>query len=604
MKTMIFCLIFCSLSACGPKREISPEEASALRAEAQNTFLSQMVLRPGGDEKKIGTHGGIWNTAMDSDPTTFNLTRINDLPTTTVMSYLCPYLLEYDIYKKEWSGNLADFRVAVNEKKKITEVHFTLRTGLSWFIPKTGETVPFTADDAVFWIEEIIKDPGLNMAEYSGMFVTMPDGSREEIKAVKTGDSSFKLVFPRIVADPLLASNMQIGPRFLYEAAKKRGGSREVVDFITINTDPLTIPTAGPFYIERYTPGLILVLKRNPHYFLEDAVGQQLPYLEAIRFQFVSNPSTQLLLFQNGELETLSVMPHDLDRILSGRFKGGYEVINGGPAPTAAFITWNRNPDRSALPEKYYSWFSKKEFRQAMSCLLDRGKIIANVYRGLAKPVTHFFNEASPVYEESIVFEYFYNPEKALALLDSIGIRRDSAGIMRDSSGNAIRFDFWITADNPQLTDIANIYADDLKKQGITMTIRVVDFAKMVDSLLYTFDWQSLSIALSGSNLFPSQGSNVWPSGGNLHMWYPNQKTPATEWEAEIDRLYTEASYTADAEKAKALWDRYQSLIWEQVPLVYLVRPYAFLAVRNKWENVTFDALDSFDIRYVFEKKE
>ena len=54
----------------------------------------------------------------------------------------------------------------------------------------------------------------------------------------------------------------------------------------------------------------------------------------------------------------------------------------------------------------------------------------------------------------------------------------------------------------------------------------------------------------------------------------------------------------------RPLWDRYQSLIWEQVPLVYLVRPYAFLAVRNKWENVTFDALDSFDIRYVFEKKE
>lgn len=602
MKFLAFFLIFFSFASCGPKREISSEEAESLRAEAQNAFLSQMVFRPGGDEKKIGNYGGVWNTAMDSDPTTFNLTRINDLPTSTIMSYLCPHLLEYDIHKKEWSGHLADFEVISDEKKNTTEVRFTFKNGVTWFVPKTGETVPFNADDAVFWIEEIIKDPALNMAEYSGMFVTMPDGSRDEIKAVKTGETSFKLLFPRIVADPLLASNLQIGPRFLYEAAKKRGGSRETVDFITINTDVQTIPTAGPFYIDRYTPGLVLILKRNPHYFLEDTAGQRLPYLDSIRFQFVSNPSTRLLLFQNGELETLSVMPQDLDRILSGRFDGAYEVINGGAAPSAAFITWNQNPDRRALSQTHFDLFSKKEFRQAMSCLLDREKIIANVYRGLAKPVTHFFNEASPVFEENIVFDYFYNPEKAIALLSSIGVKKDKFGTMRDSSGKAVQFDFWISADNPQLTDIANLYADELKKQGITMTIRTIDFAKMVDSLLYTFDWQSLSIGLSGSNLFPSQGVNVWQSNGNLHMWNPNQKTPATDWEAEIDRLYTEASHTADTAKAKALWDRYQSLIWEEVPLVYLVRPYSFLAVHNKWENVTFDALDSFDIRYVFEK--
>ena len=604
MKGFFLAVLAAAAVSCGPKKEVSAQEAAALRAEAQNGFLSQMTVRPGGGERKIGRYGGVWNEAMESDPSTFNLTRINDLPTSAVMSYLCPYLLEYDVYEKKWSGHIADFEVRVDEQRQVTEVDFTFKSGLCWFVPKTGETIAFNADDAVFWIEEIIKDPGLNMAEYSGMFVPMPDGSRGEITAEKLTDSSFRLTFPRIVADPLLAANLQIGPRFLYEAAKKEGGSQRVIDFITINTDPLTVPTAGPFYISRYTPGLVLELRRNPHYFLEDSVGQRLPYLDMVRFSFVSNPSTQLLLFKNGELETLSVMPADLDSVLSEQEKGGYEVINGGPAPTAAFITWNQNPNRNALPRKYYNWFSKKEFRQAMSCLLDREKIIRNVYRGLAKPVTHFFHEASPVFEESLVFNYFYNPEKAAALLTSIGMEKDSAGVLRDKEGNAIAFDFWISADNPQLSDIANIYADDLKKQGIAMEIRTVDFAKMVDSLLYSFDWQSLSIALSGSNLFPSQGVNVWPSGGNLHMWYPNQKTPATEWEAEIDRLYTEASYTADAEKAKALWDRYQSLIWEQVPLVYLVRPYAFLAVRNKWENVTFDALDSFDIRYVFEKKE
>lgn len=603
MKILIF-FLFVVLYACGPRREVDANEAAALQADSQNRFLSQMVLRPGGGEKKIGRHGGVWNDVMSGDPSTFNLTRVNDLPTSTVLSFLFPYFLEYDIHQKQWSGHVVDFEVVVDEQLKRTEVFFTFKNQLCWFVPKTGERVPVTADDAVFWIEEIVKDPSLNMAEYSGMFVKMPDGSLGEVSAVKVSESTFKLVYPRIIADPLLSSNMQIGPRFLYEAAKRRGGAQEVIDFITINSDPLSIPTMGPFYISQYTPGLSLELKRNPYYFLQDLVGQQLPYIDTLRFQFVSNPSTQLLLFKNGELETLSVLAQDLDNLLSSRLEGNYEVINGGPSPTAAFITWNQNPNRSALPQKYFDWFSKKEFRQAMSCFLDREKIIDNVYRGLAKPMTHFFNEVSPVFEPSISFQYFYNPQKALELLKSIGIHRDNEGVMRDSKGNALRFSFAISADNPQLLDIANIFADELKKHGIVMDIRVMDFSKIVDSLLYSFDWQSLSIGLSGGNLFPSQGSNVWPSSGNLHMWHPNQKTPATEWEAEIDRLYTEAVYTADPSKAKALWDQYQSIIWEQVPLVYLVRPLSFLAVHNRWENVTFDALDSFDIRYVFLKED
>ena len=117
--------------------------------------------------------------------------------------------------------------------------------------------------------------------------------------------------------------------------------------------------------------------------------------------------------------------------------------------------------------------------------------------------------------------------------------------------------------------------------------MRQLDFQKIVEQLTSTYDWQSLIIAL-GANLWPSQGSNVWPSDGNLHLWYPLQKEPATDWEARIDYLYNEGQYELHHEKAKIIWDEYQSLILEQCPLIYLVRSRAFYAIRNEWDQTNF----------------
>ncbi|QTQ16577.1 hypothetical protein [Treponema parvum] len=79
-----------------------------------------------------------------------------------------------------------------------------------------------------------------------------------------------------------------------------------------------------------------------------------------------------------------------------------------------------------------------------------------------------------------------------------------------------------------------------------------------------------------------SQGSNV-QRRRNLHLWYPLQKEPATDWEARIDYLYNEGQYELRHEKAKIIWDEYQSIILEQCPLIYLVRSRAFYAIRNEW---------------------
>jgi peptide/nickel transport system substrate-binding protein len=111
-------------------------------------------------------------------------------------------------------------------------------------------------------------------------------------------------------------------------------------------------------------------------------------------------------------------------------------------------------------------------------------------------------------------------------------------------------------------------------------------------------------IGLSGSNIFPSQGSNVWPSSGNLHMWYPQQEEPATDWEARIDYLYNEGNYTIDKAKAKIIWDEYQEIILEQCPVISLIRSRGFWALRNRWDfsNVYYDNINGAETSHVFLK--
>ena len=78
------------------------------------------------------------------------------------------------------------------------------------------------------------------------------------------------------------------------------------------------------------------------------------------------------------------------------------------------------------------------------------------------------------------------------------------------------------------------------------------------------------------------------------------QKTPATEWEAEIDRLYEAGTYALEYDKAKAIWDEYQRIILEQCPLIYIVYSNSFLAVNNRWENVFYDTLNGMESDVLF----
>jgi len=630
MKNLIFLIVvFCLCCfSCTKYEERSVEDFEDFSAEGLEELLAKTVSKPWRGEAFLpGRIGGVWRMVMNEDPKSFNiLIAEQDSSTNAVVSRMLDPLLDYDVIKREWVPNAAaSAQVVVDQENATLKVIYTLRDDLYWSYYDSDKKIKVTSDDVIFWYDEISGDPECKSSGYYGQFLTMPDGKEAHIDIEKIDDLRFAFNFPRIIAEPLFSTNMDFGPRHLYEPAKLQGGADGVRNIFSVAVDPKTIPSMGEWFLVEYTPGQRLVYKRNPDYWRKDSNGNSIPYREENIVRIIPEENTQMLLFRNGETESYTLRPEDLDGLINrgaggrerrsygspedldgliNRDDEGYTVFNSDGALSASFWTFNQNPANKRKHQ--YEWFTQKEFRQAMSCLLNRERINAQVYRGLAQPKLAIFPEPNAFFNPSITLQYLYDTERALELLSSIGMNRDKRGIMRDKRNRRVQFNLTIRSESSMSQDTASIIRDELSKIGIKLNIRVIDFQKLVEQLFKTFDWDSTLMGFSGNNVFPTQGSNVWPSSGNLHVWHPNQETPTTEWETRLDYLYNEGQFTIDTDKAQEIWDEFQSILLEQCPMIYLLRSRGFWALNNRWDftNVYYDNRNGPETNFIFLKAE
>lgn len=596
---LIMIVIVSGFFSCGGGEEYSDEEIALMKDSLKQKIIGKTVIRRTDQDKEAGTVGGTYSSSITGEPRTFNFIIGEDDPDSrTIVQLMKDYLLDYDPYKREWIPNCAEYRVEIDEEKDILRIYYTLKEELYWTNYSGKDKVKVTSDDVVFWYDEIEGDKNLQLDGYASQFIKMKDGSVERVTINKVDERTFYFEYPRIVAAPELSSNMTFGPMYIYKKAKETGGTDELFKVHSIDSDVKDIPSMGKWHVAEYTPGVRVLLTRNPDYWKKDKNGTSLPYIEESVLQIVSDINTEYLLFKQGKRDAYAARAEDLEELVENQTD--YTVYNGGLVLGSAFLSFNQNPN--TLDEKYYNWFSKKEFRQAMSCLVNKKRIIRQIYRGLGEPKEHFFAEPNPYFNPKNKNKYTYDPQRAVKLLKSIGIEPNDQGFMVDNAGNPVEFTLEMGTSNNVWVDIGTIISDEAKKVGVTINVKPIDFQKIIDSLTKTYEWQSLIISL-GINYFPTQGSNVWPSDGRLHLWHPLQKEPVTEWEARIDELYNEGSFTRDTKKAAKIWNEYEKILLEQLPVIYLVQPYGFTAVRNRWNNVFYDTLNGLKSSYFYLKE-
>ena len=516
---------------------------------------------------QIGCYGGTLYTATSSDPKTFNLVMAHETSSTEAVGELFEGLTEVDLKTLKPRGALAESWEFKNNGLKWI---FHLRKGVKWFDGKE-----FTADDVVFTYNQIYFNPKIPNST-KDMFLI--DGKLPKVKKIDKYTVEFDL--PEPFAPLLYSLSAPIFPKHVLEEAVKSG---KFMETWTVSTPPEKLIGTGPYKLVKYVPGQYLVYERNRDYWKKDEEGKTLPYVDKKVKFILPDQNTQLLKFKAGELDFYGVRGDDFPELKSGEKKGNYTIYNLGPSLSADFICFNQK--KGAIPDWKWKLFTNRKFRWAISHAVDRKGIILTVYNGLGYPVYSPVTPANKLYYDPDYPKFPYNLEKAKKLLEEIGLKdRNGDGWLETPDGHKVEFNLLTNSNNPSRVQIGAIIKYDLKKLGIDVHFQPLDFNNLVEKLLHTHDFDAVIIGLTGS-IDPNGGRNVWMSSGQLHMWNPNQKKPATEWEAEIDRLFEEGARELDFKKRVETYRKAYRIISYEQPLIYIAAPLVLEAARNRVKN-------------------
>lgn len=510
-----------------------------------------------------------------SGPKSFNPIVAKEVSTTSITGLIFEGLTRTNGETLEVEPNLAK-AWQVDEEGKVWT--FNLRKDVRW-----SDGKQLSAGDVVFTFNQLIYNPAIYSS--AGDIFTI-EGKKFKVEEID--EFTVKFTLPFRFAPFLRSMSQEILPKHILEESVQQGKFNY---HWGLGTEPPQIVGTGPFKLKSYLPGEKIVLEKNPLYWRKDDSGKRLPYLEKIIYLVVANQDVALLKFKQGVLDYFSLRGTDYPILKPDESQGDYTVYNSGPAFGTNFLIFNQNQGidpqgKPYLSPEKLSWFSNLKFRQAVAQAIDKQSIIDIVTNGLGFEQDSSMSPSAGFFYNPDVVKYDYDIEKAKSMLKEIGIYdRDSNGQAEDSRGNLIEFNFFTNADDTQRLKIAAIVRKDLQTLGFKVNFVPLAFNQLVSKLDSTYDWDAVMIGLSGG-IEPHFGSNVWQSSGHLHMWYPRQREPATKWEAEIDNIFNQAVQLLDPDERKALYDRWQQIVAEELPVIYTVLPASIFAVRNKFGNL------------------
>jgi peptide/nickel transport system substrate-binding protein len=555
------------LAGCGGKSDSKPAPAGP----------SSGPTIPATDYKPtIGRYGGNVVLTTIANPKSFNPITAKETSTTAITAYFFEGLTKTSGITNEVEPNLARSWEVADDGLTWT-LH--LRDDVKW-----TDGAPFTADDVVFTYRQLVYNKDIPS---SARDIFTIDG--KEFEVTKVDDYTVTIKTPVKFAPFLRILEQEILPKHVLEESVKKGTFNSEWG---VDAKPATIIGTGPFMLGRYEPSQRVVLKRNPHYWRTDREGNHLPYLDEIIILVVPNIDVSLLKFQEGEADYYGLRGSDYPILKPQEKVKGFTIYRVGPAFGTSWISFNQNPGKNSQTGKPYvdpkklRWFTNLNFRQAVAYALDRQAMIDLVMNGLGYPQDSSMSPSAGFFYNPNVKKYEYDPERSKRILTEAGfVDRNGDGYVEDPEGNKVEFNLFTNAENTVRVKLADIIRKDLEAVGLEVHFTSLEFNNLVDKLGSTFDWDCILLGLTGG-VEPHFGKNVWHSSGQLHEWNPRQKTPATQWEARIDEIFEQGVQELDRNKRKQLYDEWQLIVSEELPLIYTVLPESIFAVRNKFGNL------------------
>ncbi len=485
--------------------------------------------------------GGQLRFCLRAEPKTFDPLKVEDEPSMAIRYLTGGVLVRMNRQTQVLEPELAQ---SWKVSKDGTQITFKLRSGISF-----SDGTPFSAEDVAFTVQRLM-DPNLHS----------PTGD-----AFRSGPGNVetKVVSPTQISITFPAPVAGLDRQF------------DQVAILSAHSPKKEMAVLGPFMVDDYKPGATVLLKRNPNYWKTDAQGQKLPYLDSIQLDIQPNRDVEMLRFKRNEIDLINSLDSEyFDKLAA---TSSQLVHDAGPSLDSEQM-WFNEVARAPLPAYKKNWFRSAAFRRAISQAINRGDLSRVVFRGHAQPAIGPVSPANKFWFNAKLKPETYSPDAALKALQSEGFRLEN-GTLKDKDGNAVVFSIITNSGNKYRERMATMIQEDLQKIGINVNVVTLDFPSLIERMMQTFDYEAILLGLTNVGLDPSEQMNVWLSSSENHQWNPQEKTPETAWEAEIDHLMRAQASSADAKKRKEAFDRVQEIAVEQAPFIYLVNRNALSSV-------------------------
>jgi peptide/nickel transport system substrate-binding protein len=220
-------------------------------------------------------------------------------------------------------------------------------------------------------------------------------------------------------------------------------------------------------------PAKRFVMERNPYYWKVDPDGKQLPYIDTIVHDLQAESQTIVLKAIAGEIDmqgrNLGGMQNSV-LLLASAGDGKYRLVpKTSTASVGLLMAPNLNHKDAAIREV----LSDARFRKAVSHAVNRNEINKIVYRGKGMPRQAAPLKESDFYSASYEKAYLeYDPTKAAALLDEMGVKLGSDGKRRRPDGKPLQLSLDVLVRIQSWVDVAEIVASNLKSLGLDVEVK------------------------------------------------------------------------------------------------------------------------------------
>ena len=527
---------------------------------------------PKPEQRGIGTRGGKLVYRLPSPPKTFNYLLANDESSILPAFFLLnSRLVEFDHSTQTYVPGLAEAWTTSSDRRS---VDIRLREGL-----KFSDGQPLTSSDVAFTVEATYDE-----RNKGGVFgdALLINGKPILVKVIDDRNLQFLLPEPIAAPDNYLY-NIAVLPRHALEADQKAGLFSEAWK---ITAPPASVVSSGPFVVESAAAGERIVLKRNPYYWKHDAQGTPLPYLDELTLAIVPDANQARVGLDQATIDIVDRMrPTDYASLLNAA--GPVRAFDLGPGLGVDYIWFNLNPtkaDGTRLNPVKSAWFSDTRFRKAVSMAVDRDSIARSTLQGLATPIYGIVSPANRIWSNPDLPKIAYDLGHAASLLQEAGFTKRGAADapeLFDAQGNRVEFSLLVPAESEPRKLMAAVIQEDLAKLGIKMQVVPIEFSAVTNAWTKSYDYDAILLGLSLTDLEPSTYANLMLSSGEVHQWRPNQKSPATEWEARIDRLFAEQASESDPEKRKLKFREIQRIVADASPVIPIVARHVVSAANS-----------------------